>query len=128
MYFLNHSIDLIIEIIKELCNILDMRICNEDRDSFVIFESSLHDWLTNKSKSCKDSIQDNYDDNYISWSLKNLLSVILSIYIDLSRSIRSRSTDRLSFKIDNCRSDRFMLTVDFRSTLCNQIDLSWQST
>ena len=113
---------------RSKCNILNMRKCNENRNSFVIFKSSLHNWLTNKSKSCKDSIQDNYDDNYINWSLRNLLSVILSTYIDLNRFIRNRSTSRLFFKIDSCRSDRFMLTVDFRSILCNQIDLFWQLT
>ena len=109
------------------CNILDMRICNEDRNSFVISESSLHDWLTNKNKSCKNFIRDNYDDSYVNWSLRNLLSMILSIYINLNRFICNKSTNRLFFEIDNCRSDRFMLIVDFRSILYNQIDFSWQS-
>ena len=108
-------------------NILDMRICNGNRDPFVISEPSLHDWLTNKNKSYRDSIRDNYDDNYVNWSLRNLLLVILSIYIDLSRFICNRSTGRLLFEIDNCWPDRFMSIVNFRSTLCNQIDFSWQS-
>ena len=109
-------------------NILNMKIYNEDRNLFVISEPSLHDWLTNKNKSCKDFIRDNYNDNYVNWSLKNLLSVILSIYINLSRFICSRSTGRLFFEVNSCRSDRFMSIVDFKSILCNQIDLSWQST
>ena len=79
------------------CNILGIRICNKNKDSFVISESSLHNWLTNKSKSCKDFIRNNYDDNYISWSLRNLFSMILSTYINLNCSIRNRSTDRLLF-------------------------------
>ena len=48
-----------------MCNILDMRICNGNKNLFVIFKPSLHDWLTNKSKSCKDFIRDNYNDNYV---------------------------------------------------------------
>ena len=110
------------------CNILSMRICNENKNSFVISESSLYNWLTNKSKSCRSSIRDNYDDNYVNWSLRNLLSVILSTYINLNRSIRNKSTNQLFFEIDSCRSDRFMSIVDLKSILCNQIDLSWQST
>ena len=111
------------------CNILNMRIYNENRNSFIISESSLYDWLTNKSKSCKDSIQDNYNNNYVNWSLKNLLSVILSTYINLNCFIRSRSTSRLFFQdqqlfdlIDLCRlsiSDRFCVTRSI---------FSWQST
>ena len=102
---------------RKNCNILNMKICNVDRNSFVIFRPSLHDWLTNKSKSCRDSIRDNYDDNYVSWSLRNLLSVILPTYIDLNCSTRSRSTDRLLFEIDSCRLSRFMSTVDL-NRLC----------
>ena len=105
-----------------------MRICNGNRNSFVILESSLHDWLTNKSKSCKDFIRDNYDDNYVNWSLKNLFSVILSTYINLNCFIYNISTDRLFFEIDNCRFNRFMSIVNFRSILYNQINLLWQST
>ena len=105
-----------------------MQICNVNRDSFVISETSLHNWLTNKKKSCKDSIQDNYDNNYVNWLLRNLFSMILPIYINLNCFIRIRSTGRSIFKIDNCRSDRFMSTVNLRSILCNQINLFWQST
>ena len=89
-----------------------MRICNVNRDSFVILKSSLHDWLTNKSKNCKSFIQDNYDDNYLNWSLRNLLSMILSIYIDLNCFIRNKSTGRLLFEIDSCQLSRFISTVD----------------
>ena len=113
---------------RSKCNIFNMKIYNVNRNSFVISETSLHNWLTNKSKSCKDSIRDNYDDNYVNWSLRNLLSVILSTFINLNCFTRIRSTDRLIFKIDNCQSDRFMSTVDLKSILYNQIDLSWQST
>ena len=108
---------------RSKCNILNMRICNENKNSFVIFELSLHDWLTNKNKSCKNFIRNNYDDNYVNWSLRNLLSVILSIYINLNRSICNKSTDRLFFEIDNCQFNQFMSIVDFRSILYNRINL-----
>ena len=80
-------------------NILNMRICNENKNPFMIFKSSLHDWLTNKNKNCKNFIRDNYDNNYITWSLKNLLSMILSIYINMSRSIHSKSIDRSDWQL-----------------------------
>ena len=104
-----------------------MKICNENRNSFVISESNLHNWLTNKSKSCKNFIRNNYDKNYVNWSLRNLLSMILSTYINLSRFIRNKLTDRLFFEIDSCRFDQFISIIDFKLILCNQIDLSWQS-
>ena len=61
-----------------------MGICNVDRDPSVIPGTSLHDWLTNKSKSCRGSIRDNYDDSYVSWSLGNLLPGRPALKIDLS--------------------------------------------
>ena len=76
-------------------NILNMRIYNVNRYSFVTFKTNFHNWLTNKSKSCKDLIQDNYNNNYGSWLLKNIFSVILPIYINLSNFTRSRLTERL---------------------------------
>ena len=97
---------------RSKCNILNMRTYNVNRNFFMIFKSSLHDWLTNKNKSCKDFIRDNYDDSYVSWSLRNLLLVILSTYIDVSCFICNRSTDRLLSEIDSCRLNRFILTVD----------------
>ena len=117
------------------CNILDMRICNRDRNSFVILKPSLHDWLTNKSKSCKDSIQDNYNDNYVNWSLRNLLSVILSIYINLNCFIRNRLTDRLFFQNRQLfdlksilyNSINLFLTVDINHMFFKFLSKSWFS-
>ena len=99
------------------CNILDMRICNGNRSPFVLSGSSLHNWLTNKNKSCKDSIRNNYDNNYISWSLRNLLSVILSTYIDLNYSILKRSTALTDSSNWQFRICRFTSIVDL-SRLC----------
>ena len=117
------------EIERSKCDILNMRICNGDRNLFVILELSLHDWLRNKSKSCKDFIQDNYDNNYISWSLKNLLSEILFVYINLNCSIRDKSIDWFFFhdrsivdSVDLCE----LLTSD-RFSIIKSI-FSWQST
>ena len=93
-------------------NILDMRICNGNRNSFVIFEPSLHHWLMNKSKSCRNSIRDNYNDNYVNWSLRNLLSIILSTYINLNCFIYIRSIASIDFLSRQFRICRLTSTID----------------